>query len=176
MLISVQSTVIRSLSAIFATSGWTLTTIDPLEHDAPRFERCHPDRDHRGFPGGHIGEDQGTFGAPAIDAVELVRREVQDRIQAVDDRITEDRLVHRPADRGATDCVGKQSERDGIGIIMHVVDDILVKVAVQHLCKFLNVFAAVRLVDREDRVDDFSDNSSSGALSPPTLIVADDRG
>ena len=66
-------------------------------------------------------------------------------------------------------------ERDSGVVIVHVQNDIQIKIVVEDLGKFVDVTATICFIDTQDGVNNLSDNRGPGALAPATLIIGDDR-
>ena len=150
-----------------------LSRADTLQHHTAGLEGRDPDRHHRGLSGRDLGEDESTLRAPAVYAVELARRELEDRVEAVDHRVSVDGLVHRAAECDGIDDAGKVGETHRGCVLVDVVDDVFVEFGVQDLCKFVDEPTAVVFVDREDRVDDLADDGGPRTLSPSAFVIAD---
>jgi len=149
--------------------------IDALQHDAPWLEGCDTDRNHRRLAGRDIGEDDRPLRAPSINAVELIGRELHDRVETVHHRIAEDDLVHGPPEQGTANRVREFLEGDGCTIFVEIVDHIIFHIGKEQVRKFLDVFCAVLLVNGKEGIDNLADNSGAGTFPPATLVIADDR-
>ena len=58
---------------------------------------------------------------------------------------------------------------------MDIINDIIIKIAVQEFCVFLDVLPAPLLIDSKNGVYYLPDHGRARAFSPATFVIADHR-